>query len=116
MSTHDAVADARAYIEALASHDVSDVRLAPGCRRYENLIPTGRSGEGIRRDLERSRKYRVIRRVEILELVTHDHVVHADFRVHVAGGLAARVRERFEIDDQGRIERITARIGLPRRV
>ena len=51
-ATADTVAAARAYIEALASHDVSAVRLANGCRRVENGIPTGSSGPAIIRDLD----------------------------------------------------------------
>ncbi|MGJ0118075.1 hypothetical protein ACQ7HM_02610 [Williamsia sp. MIQD14] len=107
---------ARAYIEALASHDVSAVRLADGCRRVENGIPTGSSGPAIIHDLDVGRKYRVIRRVEIDSI---DEVeggsVQAVFVVHVAFGLGARIRERFDVDSAGDIERITARIGFPRR-
>ncbi|WP_328858905.1 hypothetical protein OG579_09360 [Williamsia herbipolensis] len=114
-STTPAVDAARAYIEALASHDVSAVRLADGCRRVENGLPTGSSGPAIIRDLDRSRKYRVIKRVEIAEIVERDRAVHADFRVVVALGLAARVRERFDLDADGAITRITARISMPRR-
>lgn len=40
-----------------------------------------------------SRKYRVIKRVEIAEIVERDRAVHADFRVVVALGLAARVND-----------------------
>ena len=111
----DAIAAARAYIDALATHDVTAVRLADGCRRVENGIPTGSSGPAIIRDLDRGRKYRVIRRVEITSIGIDGVSVHADFLVHVALGLSARVRERFDVDQTGAIDRITARIGLPRR-
>lgn len=114
-ATPDTVAAARAYIEALASHDVTDVRLADGCRRVENGIPTGSSGPAIVRDLDRGRKYRVIRRVEITSIGIEGVCVHADFLVHLPLGLSARIRERFDADETGAIDRITARIGLPRR-
>ncbi|MGZ8177160.1 hypothetical protein ACXVUM_04450 [Williamsia sp. SKLECPSW1] len=114
-ATAETVAAARAYIEALASHDVSAVRLAEGCRRVENGVPTGSSGPAIIRDLDRGRKYRVIRRVEITSIGIEGVSVDAEFLVHVVFGLSARVRERFDADESGAIDRITARIGLPRR-
>ncbi|GAA2063412.1 hypothetical protein [Williamsia deligens] len=116
MTTPDPIADARAYIEALASHDVSAVRLADGCRRVENGIRTGSSGPAIIHDLDVGRKYRVIRRVEIIGIEqVEGGSVQAEFLVHVVFGLSARVRERFDVDLDGRIDRITARIGFPPR-
>ncbi|MEH3155517.1 MAG: hypothetical protein PGN29_09275 [Gordonia paraffinivorans] len=81
----------------------------------ENGIPTGSSGPAIVRDLDRGRKYRVIRRVEITSIGIEGVSVSAEFLVHVVFGLSARVRERFDADGSGAIDRITARIGLPRR-
>ncbi|MFD4183240.1 hypothetical protein, partial [Rhodococcus sp. NPDC058514] len=52
---------ARAYIDALISHDASAVKFAPGATRVEAGLKTGRSGPQMTRDLEHGPQYRVLR-------------------------------------------------------
>jgi hypothetical protein len=46
------VAATNTYLDALISHDASQVRLAPGARRTENASNTGEGADAIRRALE----------------------------------------------------------------
>src|SRR5699024_5191808 len=59
-STEERIAAARAYIDALVSHDASGVPLADEAVRYEMGLRTGRSGAHIARSLERGPQFRVI--------------------------------------------------------
>ena len=61
------IAVARAYVDALVSHDPSGVRLHPDCTRVEMGIKTGRSGDHIARSLARGPQFRLIHRVSGFE-------------------------------------------------
>ncbi|WP_106180198.1 hypothetical protein [Prauserella shujinwangii] len=61
-------AAARAYLDALVTHDASAVPLARDARRVENGIPTGFSGADIRWQLEHGPQYRVITGIRELTL------------------------------------------------
>lgn len=113
------VAAARAYVDALVSHDPSDVALHPDCTRVELGIKTGRNGAHIARSLARGPQFRLIHRISGFTATVDGHSVRTRYRVHVrpkALGLAAPVSETFVIDDDGRIRAIAARFGVPRRV
>ncbi|WP_431816755.1 hypothetical protein [Gordonia jacobaea] len=112
------IAAARAYVDALVSHDSSGVRLHPDCTRVEMGIKTGRSGDHIARSLARGPQFRLIHRVSGFEAVVEGHTVSTKYRVHLAPkafGLWAPVSESFLIDDEVRIRTIVARFGFPRR-
>ncbi|WHU47645.1 hypothetical protein QNM97_01085 [Gordonia sp. L191] len=113
------VAAARAYVDALVSHDASAVDLHPDCTRVEFGVKTGRNGPHIARSLERGPQFRLIHRVSAFEATVDGHSVTTRYLVHVAPkmlGLAAPVSETFVIDEDTRIRAIVARFGLPRRV
>lgn len=113
------VAIARAYVDALVSHDPSVVSLHPDCTRVEFGVRTGRNGPHITRSLARGPQSRLIHAVSGFTATVDQHTVTTRYFVHVqprALGLAAEVRESFLIDDDGRITAITARFGRPRRV
>ncbi|GAB35618.1 hypothetical protein [Gordonia otitidis] len=112
------IAAARAYVDALVSHDPSGVNLHPDCTRVEMGIKTGRSGSHIARSLARGPQFRLIHRVSGFTATVEGHTVSTKYRVHVvprALGLWAPVSESFLIDDEFRIRTIVARFGLPRR-
>lgn len=110
---------ARAYVDALVSHDPSAVSLHPDCTRVELGVRTGRNGPHIARSLARGPQFRVIRAVSDFHADIEGHTVHTSYLVHVrpkALRLAAPVKESFLVDDDGRIRTIVARFGVPRRV
>lgn len=109
---------ARAYIHALLTHDISEVRLDPECTRIELGVKTGRSGAHIERSLARGPQYRLIHQISDLELEVDGPRVTTRYYVHVrpkALRLAALVKETFVIDEDGNIRSIVARFGAPRR-
>jgi hypothetical protein len=113
--TSPAEAAARAYIEALVTHDASAVPLAEDAHRVENGIPTGCSGEDIRWQLDNGPQYRVITAVrELTVSVRGDHV---DTHYLLDTGLlgidlvTVQVTESFVVPE-GLISQITATIGL----
>ncbi|MGB3698664.1 MAG: hypothetical protein WBA05_14650 [Gordonia sp. (in: high G+C Gram-positive bacteria)] len=114
----DRIAAARAYVDALVSHDASAVRLDPGCTRIELGVKTGRSGDHIRRSLEGGPQFKLIHRISDFEARVDGAVVHTTYYVHVHPkplGLAARVTESFDVDDSGAITAIVAGFSVPRR-
>ncbi|NDK88223.1 hypothetical protein GYA93_01290 [Gordonia desulfuricans] len=111
-------AAAKAYIDALVTHDPSSVSLHPACTRVEFGIKTGRNGDHIARSLARGPQFRIIHAVGDLTTEVAGHTVTTRYWVHVRPkfvGLAAPVSETFVVDDEGRIRTIVARFGLPRR-
>lgn len=110
---------ARAYVDALVTHDPSSVPLHPNCIRTELGVRTGRSGRHIAASLSSGPQFRLIHAISEFEARVDDAgVVHTDYWVHVVPrrlGLAAKVTESFELDDDGRIRAIVARFGIPRR-
>ena len=97
------VTGARAYVDALVSHDASRVPFHPRATRVENGVQTGFSGEQLRRGLENDPQYRVIQQVQDASYVVRpDGVVVADYTLAVGVGPApmghARVHETFAYD------------------
>ncbi|MEO9327959.1 hypothetical protein [Gordonia aurantiaca] len=112
------VAAARAYVDALVSHDPSGVPLHPDCTRVEFGLKTGRNGPHIARSLARGPQFRVIHRVSDFTATVDGHSVTTRYVVHVRPkllGLGAPVSETFVVDDENRIRAIVARFGFPRR-
>ncbi|EHB57796.1 hypothetical protein MycrhDRAFT_0231 [Mycolicibacterium rhodesiae JS60] len=110
------IAAARAYIEALASHQADDVPFAPGCTRIEFGIKTGFSGEQLRRDLNRAPQYKVIKVVSEPEFTVNGDEIRAQFELvtkpTLAGRrVAARIDETFLIPvADGKIHHIRAHV------
>jgi len=109
------IAAARSYVEALASHDPSQVPFAVDCTRTELGVKTGRSGDHLRRSLTSGPQYRVIKYVSDFAPRVENGVVYSTFYVNVLFGLRSKVTERFEFNAAGEIVRIVASFGLPRR-
>ena len=106
---------ARAYIDALVSHDGDSVPFAPGCTRIEQGFKNGFSGNHLRRSLNRGPQYRVIGETTAPEYTITGDEVRAVYQVltklSFAGRrMAARVDERFVIPaSDGLIHHITVK-------
>ena len=114
----DRIAAARAYVDALVSHDASAVPLDPGCTRIELGVKTGRNGDHIRRSLNGGPQFKLIHRISEFEATVDGNTVNTTYFVHVHPkpiGLAAPVTESFEVNDAGDITAIVARFSVPRR-
>lgn len=111
------IAAVDAYLDAIVSHDASAVPFAPNARRIENSMVTGRSGEGLRRDLDRSPKYRIIEAIRDKRFVVEGDQVVVYFLIDTAGYpggpqiLTSQVAERFRLAD-GQITEIEAIISI----
>lgn len=90
VSDADRIAAARAYIEALVSHDADHVPFAPGCVRIEAGLKTGFSGDHLRRSLNRGPQFRVIAAVSPPEFSIDGDAVRARFDVITKPSLAGR--------------------------
>jgi hypothetical protein len=75
----DRIAVARAYIDALVSHDGASVTFAPDAVRYELGLKTGWSGNHLRRSLSRGPQFRVILGVRDLVASVEGDVVHTEY-------------------------------------
>jgi hypothetical protein len=115
VSDDERIAAARAYIDALVSHEGDSVPFAPDCIRIEQGVRTGFSGNHLRRSLTRGLQYRIIASTTQPQYsiagdevrAVYDVVTKASF-----GGrrVAARVDETFVIPAQdGRIHHIKVR-------
>lgn len=108
------IASARAYIDALVSHDASEVPLAADAVRYEVGVKTGRSGDHIRRSLERGPQFRVVAGVRDLTATREGDTVRTRYLIDtVLFGLhpvVAEVSEDFRVGSDGLVHRIDARI------
>ncbi|WP_029113340.1 nuclear transport factor 2 family protein [Mycobacterium sp. URHB0044] len=110
------IAAARAYIDALVSHDASDVPFAPDCTRIEFGAKTGFSGNHLRRSLNGGPQYRVIQSATVLEIAVDGDVVRARFDLLTKPSFAGRrvgahVDETFLIPAQdGKIHHIKATV------
>ena len=103
---------ARAYVEALASHDASAVPLHPEATRVEAGIQTGFSGEQIRFDLEHGPQFRLIEEVRDAQFRAEGETVVADFELDlVAPAVGSRVHEVFTFEGE-QIRTIVADITL----
>lgn len=94
---------ARAYIDALVSHDASAVRFAPDATRVEAGLQTGFSGPQLSRDLEHGPQYQVVQRIREVRLSESGDVVTARYLLDsgVAGIrlLTVDITETFAITD-----------------
>lgn len=107
---------AKAYVNALVTHNVNGVRLHPDCTRTELGIKTGRNGAHISRSLMLGPQFRLIHDITDFSATVVDGHVDTSYLVHVQPsflGLASRVTERFEVDELGRITAITASFSAP---
>ena len=108
------IAAARAYIDALVSHDASAVPFAPDCARIEFGLKTGFSGNHLRRSLNGGPQYRVIESATTREFTVDGDRVRARFDLVTKPSLAGRrvgahVDETFVIPaEDGQIHHIRA--------
>ena len=103
---------ARAYVEALASHDASAVPLHPDATRVEAGIQTGFSGEQIRFDLEHGPQFRLIEEVRDAQFRAEGETVVADFELDlIAPAIGSRVHVVFTFEGE-QIRTIVADIAL----
>nr|WP_308165123.1 hypothetical protein [Nocardia noduli] len=104
---------ARAYIDALVSHDASAVPFAPDATRVEAGLQTGYSGPQLANDLNHGVQYRVIQGIRDLTVDEAGDVVTTRYLLDsgVAGVrlLTVEITETFVIPD-GTIHAITATI------
>lgn len=105
----------REYIDALASHDSSAVKFAPGARRIENGITTGFSGPGLAKGLDNAFYYHAILDIRDIEFTESGDTVRATFLID-AGVRRKRivtvaVEETFLVPD-GTIHLIMAKLRL----
>ncbi|MBC2641539.1 MULTISPECIES: hypothetical protein [unclassified Rhodococcus (in: high G+C Gram-positive bacteria)] len=108
---------ARAYLDALLSHDGNAVPIEPRAVRYEVGLKTAFSGNHLRRSLSGGPQYRLIRAIRDCVWSVDGDDVTADYLLDA--GLfgrtlvTVRVVETFRIPpDDLRIHRIDARIHL----
>jgi hypothetical protein len=110
------IAAAKAYVDALVSHDASTVPFAPGCTRIEVGLKTGFSGSHLRRSLNGGPQYRVIRETTAPEFTVDGATVRAKFDLVTKpsiGGrrVGAHIAETFLIPSaDGQIHHIRASI------
>lgn len=92
---------ARAYVDALASHDGDSVAFAADAVRYEVGLKTGRSGDHLRRSLNRGPQYRTIVAIRDFTASVDGDSVHTEYLLDagVFGRrlVTVRVIEDFEI-------------------
>lgn len=109
----DREAVARAYIDALISHDASEVRFAPGATRVETGLKTGFNGAQMAWDLAHGPQYRVIQGIRDLEMSEQGDVVATRYLLDagIAGAklMTVEIAETFEIRD-GSIHAVVAHI------
>ncbi|SEM02294.1 3'(2'), 5'-bisphosphate nucleotidase [Rhodococcus maanshanensis] len=105
------VAAARAYLESLITHDVSDVRLVPDAVRFENGEACGSSGAEILRELATGEQYKPLQKIRDLEFREWDSNVLAryllDLETAEAATATVRITEHFVIEND-QIGAITA--------
>jgi hypothetical protein len=99
------IAIATRYLDALVSHDGSEVPLAPGCRRTELGTDTGSSGDAIRVHLTTEIMHGITGYRDVRWFVEGDDVIA--FYVLDAYGTTVDIAERFRIHD-GLIHEIEA--------
>lgn len=104
---------ARAYIDALVSHDASAVPFAPDATRVEAGLQTGYSGPQLTHDLNHGVQYSVIQDIRDISMSESGDVVTARYLLDsgIAGVrlLTVDITETFVIPD-GTIHTITATI------
>lgn len=107
------VAIARAYIDALLTHDASNVPFAPGATRIEAGLQTGTSGPQLTQDLDHGVQYSVIQNIHDIRMSEDGDVVTSRYLLDsgVAGVklVTVDITETFVIHD-GQIQSIVATI------
>ncbi|OKH82782.1 hypothetical protein [Mycolicibacterium sp.] len=81
VSEADRIAAAQAYIDALVTHEADSVPFAPGCIRIEMGLKTGRSGDHLRRSLNRGPQFKLIEKTTPPEFTVDGDHVRARFDV-----------------------------------
>jgi hypothetical protein len=80
-SEAERIAAAQAYIDALVTHAADAVPFAPDCIRIEMGLKTGRSGDHLRRSLNRGPQFRLIEQATTPEFTIDGDNVRARFDV-----------------------------------
>lgn len=105
---------ARAYIDALVSHDASAVRFTPDATRVEVGLQTGFNGPQLTNDLNHGIQYRIIQGVRDLTMTESGDTVHTRYLLDAGIGpqrlMTVEIVETFELED-GAIDRIVATIS-----
>lgn len=98
------VAAAQAYLDALVSHDASQVPLADNAQRVEQGRVTGTSGEDIRQGLEHDYRFRIITSVRDAQFIAEGDEVAVLYTVDALGygsqgreAASSRTFERFRV-------------------
>lgn len=103
----------RAYIDALVSHDASDVRFTPDATRVEAGFQTGFNGQQLTDDLNHGIQYRVIQGVRDLTMTETGDTVHTVYLLDAGIGdlrlMTVEIDETFDLEN-GAIDRIVATI------
>ncbi|MCA1005431.1 hypothetical protein LCL87_06865 [Rhodococcus hoagii] len=105
---------ARAYIDALVSHDASAVVFTPDATRVEAGLQTGFSGPQLTNDLNHGVQYRVIQGVRDLVMKESGDTVHTRYLLDAGFGpqrlMTVEIVESFTFEN-GAIDRIVATIS-----
>ncbi|PTR24920.1 hypothetical protein C8K36_107176 [Rhodococcus sp. OK519] len=105
---------ARAYIDALVSHDASAVLFTPDATRVEAGLQTGFNGPQLANDLDHGIQYRVIQGVRDLTMSESGDTVHTRYLLDAGVGpqrlMTVEIVESFELEN-GAIDRIVATIS-----
>ncbi|OBB22666.1 hypothetical protein A5792_06325 [Mycolicibacterium peregrinum] len=80
-SDAERIAAAQAYIDALVSHQADAVPLTPDCIRIEMGLKTGRSGDHLRRSLNRGPQFKLIEKTTAPEYSVDGDNIRAKFDV-----------------------------------
>lgn len=80
-SDEERIAAAQAYIDALVTHKADAVPFAPDCIRFEMGLKTGRSGDHLRRSLNKGPQYKVIEKTTTPEFTIDGDHIRAQFDV-----------------------------------
>ncbi|HET7742896.1 MAG TPA: hypothetical protein VFL67_19785, partial [Mycobacterium sp.] len=81
VSDAERIAAAKAYIDALVTHDGDAVPFAPQCTRIEQGMKNGFSGNHLRRSLNRGPQYKVIEKTTVPEFTVDGDNIRAKFDV-----------------------------------
>lgn len=80
-SEAERIAAAQAYIDALVSHQADGVPFTPDCIRIEMGLKTGRSGDHLRRSLDRGPQFKLIEKTTTPEFSVDGDNIRAKFDV-----------------------------------
>ncbi|WP_245814087.1 hypothetical protein [Rhodococcus marinonascens] len=105
---------ARAYIDALVSHNASAVRFTPDATRVEAGIQTGFNGQQLTNDLNHGIQYSVVQSVRELTMTESDDTVHSRYLLDAGIGtqrlMTVEIVETFDLEDNA-LDRIVAIIS-----